>query len=486
MLEALRGLGYSAAGALADIIDNSIAAGAREVCLSFVWNEGSSRIAILDDGCGMDESTLENAMRLGSRSPLQVRSAHDLGRFGLGLKTASFSQCRRLTVASKCQGKITVFQWDLDVLAVSDGGWHLLEGAGNADDLVSELLGGQTSGTLVVWDCLDRIVTNGCTAQDFLDLVDRIQAHLEMVFHRYLECDENPLVIRINGRSISPWNPFLSEHPATWSSPTERVQSGEVSIDVTAYVLPHKDRLTPEEQQRYAGPDGWTAQQGFYVYRNKRLLVAGNWLGLGQGKAWTKEEPFRLARIRLDIPNSADSEWKIDIRKATARPPIAVRKRLSSIADDARQRARRVFAHRGGIVRSPGSQEAVPLWRSEHTRAGVRYRIQKEHPLVHAVLEDAGELKPQILSLMRVIEETIPVQKIWLDTAEAKETPLTRFAGEPTSEVLSVLQTLYSNLVHRRGLSAVAAKERLLRTEPFQDYAELVWALPDYPEEKIS
>jgi hypothetical protein len=299
-----------------------------------------------------------------------------------------------------------------------------------------------------------------------------------MVFHRYLEGTHPRFQIRMNDRRIAPWDPFLSTHDATWSSPVERILTDGEVVEVQAHVLPHKDRLTPQEYERYAGHDGWTAQQGFYVYRNERLLVAGNWLGLGQGRPWTKEEVHRLARIRLDISNSADAEWKIDIRKATARPPIAVRKRLTSIAEDARQRARRVFAHRGGIVRAVGSSETVPLWRAEHSRSGIRYRIQKEHPLVKSVLEDAGELTPQILILLRLVEETIPVQRIWLDTAESKETPLTRFAGEPPAEILPVLKTLYSILVSRKGLSPEAARERLSRTEPFQDYLELVAMLP--------
>ena len=113
------------------------------------------------------------------------------------------------------------------------------------------------------------------------------------------------------------------------------------------HVLPHKDQLTAQQEQSAAGPDGWTAQQGFYVYRNARLLVAGSWLGLGQGRSWTKEEAHRLARIRLDLPNSVDRDWKIDIRKSIARPPAAIRARLGRLAEDTRRRARDVFAHRG-------------------------------------------------------------------------------------------------------------------------------------------
>lgn len=280
---------------------------------------------------------------------------------------------------------------------------------------------------------------------------------------------------------VTPWDPFLASHPATWSSPIDHLFMDSGVVEVQCHVLPHKDRLAPQEYQSAAGPDGWTAQQGFYVYRNERLLVAGNWLGLGQSRPWTKEEAHRLARIRLDIPNTVDAEWKIDIRKSMARPPIVMRNRLTRLAEDSRERARRVFAHRGQVVPIAGGQ-LVQAWRAEHFRDGVRYRIDANHPAIKAVLEEAGELSPQINAMLRVIEETIPVQRIWLDTTESKETPRTGFGGSSLAEVVAVLDVMYRNLTVRKGLSSKLAREQLLRTEPFHNYPDLVMALPDFSE----
>ena len=479
LIEALRGLGYTAAGALADLIDNSISAHAENVVILFFWDGPRSRIAILDDGDGMDDDQLERAMRLGERSPLDSRTTDDLGRFGLGLKTASFSQCRRLTVATRKGGTTHCLRWDLDVLAASaDGGWHLLEGPAPGSHSMLDHLNAVTTGTLVLWELLDRIVPSGFTEQDFLDLIDRIESHLAMVFHRYLGGSRPRLRLMMNGRPVAPWDPFLAGHPATWSSPVDYLAVHAGVIKVQCYVLPHKDRLSLQDYQSSAGPDGWTAQQGFYVYRNERLLVAGNWLGLGQTRPWTKEEAYRLARIRLDIPNTADAEWKIDIRKSTARPPMAVRGRLTRLAEDTRERARRVFAHRGQIVPVAGGQ-LTQAWRAEHSTDGIRYRIDVNHPAVKAVLDDAGNLVPQVTAMLRIIEETIPVQRIWLDTTESKETPRTGFAGSAPAEVVGVLDVMYRNLTGRKGLSPKLAREQLLRTEPFNNYADLVMALPD-------
>lgn len=482
MLEALRGLGYTTAAALADIIDNSISAFASSVKVAFEWDGMASSISILDDGNGMGAEGLDHAMRLGDRSPLDHRPADDLGRFGLGLKTASFSQCRRLTVASKSKSEVSCLRWDLDVIATSsDGGWHLLDGPDKGSTELLNPLESITNGTLVIWEVLDRIVVPGFLEQDFLDLMDRVEQHLAMVFHRYLEGAQARLRILINDRPIKPWNPFLP-HPATWSSPVEVLPTSYGKIVVQCHVLPHRDHLGRDEYERAAGPEGWAGQQGFYVYRNERLLLAGSWLGLGQGRSWTKEEAHRLARIRLDITNSADSDWRIDIRKSVARPPVALRPRLTSLAEDTRRRARSVFAHRGSVTVASGRHEPVVYaWRPERSTAGIRYRIDEEHPAIKGVMDDAGPLRPQIKAMLRVIEETVPVQRIWLDTTEEKEVPRVGFYCEPPDEVRKVLAVMYHNLVHRKGLTPASAREQLLRTEPFNNYRDIVLGLPDEP-----
>lgn len=480
MIEALRGLGYNTATALADIIDNSITANAKNIHLRFIWQGSNSQVVIQDDGSGMSAKEIDTAMRLGEKSPLDTRASGDLGRFGLGLKTASFSQCRRLTVASIGIDGLQCLRWDLDVIATSlDDGWHLLEGPASGSESLLDPLKELGCGTLVAWEVLDRVVTANYREQDFLDLIDRVENHLAMVFHRYLEKSSDPIRIFINDNAVSPWDPFLCGHPAKpWHSPSARTTKA-AGVQAECHVLPHKDRLTEKEFLSAQGPDGWTAQQGFYVYRNERLLLAGSWLGLGQGRAWTKDEAHRLARIRLDIPNSADEEWKIDIRKSVARPPIALRSWLVRLAEDTRARARRSFAHRGRIPKTQNGEQVVQAWQAHQTSGGIRYKIDLDHQAVRAVIDDAGTLYPQIRAMLRVIEETVPIQRIWLDTAENKETPRTGFSGEPSSEVTKVLEVMYRNMVVIKGMSPAMARERLMRSEPFNSYPDLVAALPD-------
>jgi hypothetical protein len=484
MVEALRGLGYNTQTALADIIDNSISAGASVVRIEFVWAESQGRITCLDNGAGMSLGGLDFAMRLGERNPLEQRSKSDLGRFGLGLKTASFSQCRRLTVATIGADGLQSLRWDLDYLANSaDGGWHLLEGPHPGSEVYLAPLAKAGRGTLVMWEEMDRIITSGSTVQDFLNLSDKVEQHLGMVFHRFLEGKRPRLKILINGQSVRPWDPFMTDHPGKPYNPPIFKHPTIVSVEAECHVLPHKDMLSADAFEALSGPEGWTAQQGFYVYRNERLLVAGSWLGLGTGRSWTKDEAHRLARIRLDIPNNTDSDWKIDIRKSTARPPVYLREWLTRLAEVTRTRARRAFAHRGKPALI-GNKQLAEAWKLDRLAGGTRYRIDNNHPAVRNVLDEAGVLLPQIKAMLRIIEETVPVQRIWIDTAENKDTPSTGFEKTPPAEVTEILMIMYRSMIFKKGYSASSAKDQLKATEPFHAFPSLVDALPDSPKEQ--
>lgn len=482
MLESLRGLGYAPATALADLIDNSIAANSGKVAIHLEWAGAESWARIVDDGDGMDDAALEAGMRLGARDPRTERAPSDLGRFGLGLKTASFSQARRLTVASRRRGgPVACLRWDLDLIGGDRGAeWPLFEGPALGSEHLLAPIEQMEHGTIVLWENLDRIVTVGFTANEMIALADRVEAHLAMTFHRLIDGAQPELRLLLNGRAIKPWDPFLVGHPGKALESRDYRILYTTGVIVQCHVLPHRDMLKPAEQEAAAGPAGWTQQEGFYVYRNRRLLLAGGWLGLGEGgKPWPREEVYRLARIRLDIPNSADADWKINVLKSTASPPVRLRSQLHRLASETRETARRVFAHRGHIAPVVGSRSnaVTDAWQVRRSPQGTSYRIARDHALVASILERAGPLKSDIRALLRLIEETVPVQRIWLDTAEDKETPRTGFVGALDSEVLETLSSLFEALVRFRGLSPAEARERLGRTPPFDRHLGLVSAL---------
>jgi hypothetical protein len=283
MIESLRGIGYSTAAALADLIDNSISAGCRSVWLEFRFDGPRSTITILDDGSGMTVEELRRAMTLGGIGPLVVRAPNDLGRFGLGLKTASFSQSRCLTVASKRDGVVSVKRWDLDYIARPEvGDWRLLSTPRTGSENIFAALDAIEHGTLVVWESLDRIVGSAKTEDKaagdaFYNLAARVEQHLGMVFHQFLEGGFPDLRIMNGGHRIKAWDPFLRSDLATSRTPIETINSANGVVEIEGFVLPHKDQLGSAYDQA-GGLEGWTAQQGFYVYRNRRMLVSGGWL----------------------------------------------------------------------------------------------------------------------------------------------------------------------------------------------------------------
>jgi len=472
MIESLRGLGYSTETAIADLVDNSISAAATEISIQFDWSGMSSTVALLDDGFGMTDKQLEMALTLGSRNPSETRGNTDLGRFGFGLKTASFSQGRCLTVASKTEtSSLACLRWDLEKLD-EDGldSWRIFEGPRVGSESHIQALQGMRRGTLVLWESLDKLVTPKFSEQDFLDLIDRVERHLSAVFTLYLSASSRKLSISINGRQIEAWDPFMEGNSGTWCSPIEKLRTDSGPVSFQGFVLPHRDMLKPREIDAGAGERGWTGQQGFYVFRNRRLLVAGSWLGLGENRPWTKEEPFRLARIKLEITNLSDMDWKIDIRKSTARVPAEVRERLTVLAQDVRNRARKVFAFRGGSLVNPATVESLPAWIAFQGRNGMKYKINRENPAIGAALETFSTNRALIEGVLTLIEETVPVQKIWLDTAEAKDTPREDSSDSMKFKVKAMLKVFFTDFVERRGLSAAEAKKRLGKTEPFSKF----------------
>ncbi|MGR9161913.1 ATP-binding protein [Rhizobium leguminosarum] len=420
LISSLRGLGYSPETAIADLIDNSITAGATTVEIDLQWNDGHPFAAIFDNGRGMGEKRLAEAMQLGGDGPDAHRSEHDFGRFGMGLKTASLSQSSCLTVVSRREDTTTSITMDVAVIATR--GWIATVPNPLPDHpLVAKLLA-LSAGTVVLWENIDELSgLSGLTKEAFYLRLEDIRAHLGMVFHRFISGDADRLAIALNGRAVKAWDPFRSQHPATIAMPVERIRYADSSFSVKPYVLPHRDRFANDtEYEAAGGPGGWGARQGFYVYRGKRLLVAGSWLGLGGARTWTRDEASRLARIQVDLSTLMDRDWRIDVRKSQARPPGTLRTRLTAIAGHCRQEAREVFAFRGQGPRIRGtSREALSVWLASHGPTGTQYRINRDHPVILACREAAGGLRP-LNAVLSIIERSVPVERIWLDVSEAE------------------------------------------------------------------
>ena len=318
LMESTRAIGYSLEAAIADIVDNSIAAKSGKVQISF-FPIGDAYVCILDDGAGMDAAAIDTAMQYGSRSPSETRELSDLGRYGLGLKTASLSQCRVLTVISKQKDRIVGRRWDLDyVIHTQSWSLQILEeedfsSVPHIDDLLS-----QESGTLVVWQNLDRMLMGEMDFERALGRkMDEVRSHLELVFHRYLSGERGikRLDILFNNVKIKPADPFLIKKSTQAMDDEVLVIEGQ-RIVVRPFILPHISKMTAEEKEALGGKEGIRKQQGFYVYRNKRLVVWGTWF-----RMMRQGDLSKLARVMVDIPNGLDDLWTLDIKKSHAMPP---------------------------------------------------------------------------------------------------------------------------------------------------------------------
>lgn len=476
LVESLRAFGYDLGSAVADLIDNSISASATKIWVDFTWAGKASSITVKDDGRGMDSGTLRQAMRLGSRNPNEIRDGNDLGRFGLGLKTASFSQCRCVTVFSKQAGTDEcVMRWDLDHLSIADA-WHVLLGSKNGETSGLEK---QQSGTCVMLQVLDRVAgvpLDNCTENKdaFIQQCEEVEEYLSLVFHRIL-ARRDAIQIFINQCPVTPTDPFFVTEATQILQGHKLRDSRGNSVLVEPFVMPHESKVTNQGIRSKAGDSrDWVARQGFYIYRQDRLLVAGSWLGF---RGWRKDEHHKLARIRISITNGSDDLWQIDVTKRKASPPDQLKEPLRRIGEMTRQRAKRVYTFRGTRITSGSTTELNYVWEQVILHGRTSYRINREHPLVAGAVSSGNS--GNIERLLRLIEDHFPMSLIDPNSKDEREkVPL-----NDDTEVAKMLTAAWHAL-REKGIDHSRTIYMLAAWEPFDSHPSLIAHLesnPPYP-----
>ncbi len=320
VMEGLRDTGYDFNTAVADIVDNSIAANATKVnVLVNMDPAGAVTIYIADNGCGMDYDGLINAMRYGSAARQNQAS---LGKFGLGLKTASTAFCRCLSVISR-GSDLTVrkVQWDLDHIAAT-GEWKLRQPEITDDELdYLDETAQDGTGTLVVWEKVDRLIPESQRSTQkraFKRILEQLKFHMAMVYQRFLDKQDTNspiIVISLNGSCIEPWDPFCTKEPNTTCLYEDNLEiempgySEIPTLHIKAMLIPRRDEFS----SRAAGDDAHVSNdmQGFYVYRENRLIHSGDWMGM-----FTKEPHGTLLRVELSFDHRLDEAFHVDIKKS--------------------------------------------------------------------------------------------------------------------------------------------------------------------------
>lgn len=328
----LRDVGYSFESAIADLVDNSIAAGATRVKIEIEFAGSNSSVKIIDNGTGMNAKNLNEAMRFGSR---RSYDQGELGRYGLGLKTASLSQCRRLEVFSAAvaephQGRVL----DLDFIQAVDE-WVTLDVSDDPEtsETLQQLI--DKTGTIVVWRNLDRILPakspdGGWARRRIAGLSPKLERYLEMVFHRFISGEAYTKVqISVNGNMLSAWDPFARNEPGTKELDVDEFEIEQSDITDTVkmrrFLLPQRDDFSSREAfEAASGIEKWNKQQGLYIYRADRLVQWGGWAGIR-----TIDEHTKLARASLDFDTPLDDAFNINVAKMRVSLPSQLRKMIA-------------------------------------------------------------------------------------------------------------------------------------------------------------
>lgn len=466
LMEATRALGYSFESAIADLVDNSISAQASKIDIILLPNE-SPQLIIFDNGWGMTEKELEEALRYGARNPLDTRSESDLGRFGLGMKTASLSQGRKLVVVSKKDGQISGFSWDLDfVIARKD--WILLEyGENEIRELPNiDLFDNVKSGTYLLIENFDKIASTTSNLTGTLrDYMNETISHLELVFHRYLN---EGVDIYVNNYKIKPRDPFLTTNKSTMALREQNITIENENIKVKPFVLPYIGKLKQEDLVKVGGKEDLKNNQGFYIYRNKRLIIWGTWFRLTR-----KEELGKLARVMVDIPNSLDYMWGIDIKKSKAELPDVIKRKLYACIDESIFKSKTVHNYRGRKVSK--DKDINYVWERIELRQGCyEYKINRNIQQLKMLEETLNKNQLKALDIvLNSIEESFPTNSLYLDASQGK------VVDNQFEENDEIIEKLYNDINEslkyciENGMDKKEILEVLLKTEPYCNYEKL-------------
>lgn len=474
-IDSYRNIGYTCETAIADIIDNSIFAKATRIDINMIWDDfenDSPCVQIIDNGLGMHNDELVESMRLACKSPSDYRDPSDLGRFGLGLKSASFSQCNLLTVGSKKEGYGPCCkQWDVSFIRESND--FLLNDCTLEESGVANLIPSE-HGTVVLWSQLDNLnIPSDASAEKkheyWKQLEKRVCNHISMTFGSFV----NKISFFFNSNPIELWDPFLKDNPGTNVLTEESIFFADgKEVKISSYIIP--SMLSETEMEKLTKNKCLNDLQGFYVYRNNRLIIAGSWLGL---KDIVKKEAYRLAHIRLDIDNSMDSLWHIDIKKEVAICPPELQDKLVSYARHARTASAAAFRARKKHVKAKFTldDKKAYIWSSGTKQGKPFYEINRRNPVIETFANDlSNEQRKVFMNLLKYVENYIPVMAIIETESTSNDGYVVNNASEIKDEdILESFKKAVDIYVDKTGDYDFSVKTCAL-TEPFVSHLEVI------------
>lgn len=413
-IKTLMRIGYTLNSAIADIVDNSIAAGAKNIEVYVPPGMAQPHISVIDDGSGMDLKELTDNMRIGCKDPDATRVTGDLGRFGSGMKTASFSQARRLTVVTRKEGqKLVAARWDIDKIEQTDS-WCLeifeTEELDQIEGVHDDLPEGAC--TQIIWSKLTCLEGGSHSRGQDVELAHRLaelKAYIALYFHRFMS-GENKRVFRLNNSVINPIDPFMSGEPFYQEGPTEKLRCKGGHIVIQTHVLPHFKNMDPVRLDELGGADGIAEQQGLYIYREKRLISAAGWLGMARNS-----QLGALARVQVDIPSALDHDWSTDVKKASLQMPPRVKRELRKFLADPVKRSKRVHNYRGR------QDVANNYWNvcEDESEKKITYQIDSNNDLLESIMRKCDRHEQRmVVDYLKQLAVHLPINHIYEKMSE--------------------------------------------------------------------
>lgn len=395
MVKSIAEQGYNLETAIADLLDNSITAKATKISIISIPEE--KEVIIADNGNGMNKDTLLSAMKMPSECIDTHRDKDDLGRFGLGLKTASFSQARSFVVISKAKGTLKYFgyKWDVDIL-IKKKGW-LIEELSDEEVLlclrkfhtakkgrITCFEKEELPSTIIIWQKLFKI-------SDYNQLINSLQNdvcnHLSLIFHRFLE---GKLNISVDNNNLEGFNPFNNRMHAL-----QQYSLQETTLDSLIRIQGFTLSLQAIQESKQ-GKNDWTYDQkslsdleGIYIYRENRIIYYGGWPRLLRRK-----QHLKLARLKVELTNEHDFLFHINVAKAKFDFPKKYLVQFKAIASELDESAYRVYYNNSvGIVNKNTSNNTKEIFNKEVTAKGLTFSVNPEGMIYKQLLESLKTTK---------------------------------------------------------------------------------------------
>lgn len=413
-IETLRKVGYKFTTAIGDIVDNSIAAKAAKIEIFFLVSGDVPYLEIRDNGSGMTPDELVENMSIGCKDPLIEREPGDLGRFGSGLKTASFSQARKLTVITRAEGKgIAAASWDIDRV-VEKNSWCLeVLDKRDIDDLYPDAPSKlDETGAIVRWDKISAVVDDihapPADAQ-ISSLLEDLHRYLGTYYHRFLT-GKGRCSISINGKAVEPLDPFMRDILGYQEGPSTELRGRQGKVSIKTHILPPFNMMSHEQIAKYGGTAEITEKQGLYIYREKRLIVEGGWQGLTR-----LSQLAGLARIQIDVPATMDLEWSTDVKKSSLILPPKIKSRLKNLIFSPIKKSRSVHVYGGKKEVESDYWLVIENEREKY----VAYEANPQNETLHTLmktLDSAGQKR--VANYLAKLCSSIPLRHIYSNMSE--------------------------------------------------------------------